>query len=362
MAGMRSQLAAAVAVLTLLASVTAVYAQMGDPCNNPDKDYDLLQGPPTTFQGILEGRLQERFYRFKDLKPGESLNIFVQMESNTTASVSMLMLYEIRDKQYTQLASRQVIISESEPLSEEEGRFAWMHANLGDNKPTKICFKVGLFSEARPAKVSYTISIGIDRFLDTGNVEAADKFEKAASLGSVALGTPVIVSGYLSSKDLGIDYADYYMFSTSLGPGKELIATLTTSGENNYEIAILDKEGFSLRFNQTAQKGSTTLKLTNEKTGEVTYYLKISNAGGVGGGGPYTVSLEVRPTQTATTNKTTTGTATNQTQPTTQPTLDPETARTIIYGSVSGIAAVSVIATILMARRRRRVYVVEEEF
>jgi hypothetical protein len=28
---------------------------------------------------------------------------------------------------------------------------------------------------------------------------------------------------------------------------------------------------------------------------------------------------------------------------------------------VSGIAAVSVIATILMARRRRRVYVVEEE-
>jgi hypothetical protein len=69
MAGMRSQLAAAVAVLTLLASVAAVYAQMGDPCNNPDKDkdYDLLQGPPTTFQGILEGRLQERFYRFKNL-------------------------------------------------------------------------------------------------------------------------------------------------------------------------------------------------------------------------------------------------------------------------------------------------------
>jgi hypothetical protein len=34
MAGMRSQLAAAVAVLTLLASVTAVYAQMRDPCIN----------------------------------------------------------------------------------------------------------------------------------------------------------------------------------------------------------------------------------------------------------------------------------------------------------------------------------------
>jgi hypothetical protein len=359
MAGMRSQLAAAVAVLTLLASVTAVYGQMRDPCITTDLKYDLREAVQP-IEGVLEGRLQERFYRFENLKPGESLNIFVQMKSNTTASVSMLMLYEIRTDQYTQLASRQVIITG--PLPEEEGRFAWMHANLGDNRPTKICFKVGLFSEARPAKVSYTISIGIDRFLDTGNVEAADKVEKAASLGSVALGTPLIVSGYLSSKDLGIDYADYYMFSTSLGPGKELIATLTTAGENNYEIAILDQTGFSLRFNQTAQKGSTTLKLTNEKTGEVTYYLKISNAGGVGGGGPYTVSLEVRPTQTATTNKTTTVTATNQTQPTTQPTLDPETARTIIYGSVSGIAAVSVIATILMARRRRRVYVVEEEF
>ena len=352
---MRSQLAAAIAVLTLLASLTAALGQMRDPCITTEAKYDL-QDTVLPIEGVLEGRLQERFYRFENLRPGESLNIFVQMESNTTASVSMLMLYEIRTDQYTQLASRQVIISG--PLSEEDGRFAWMHANLGDSRPTKICFKVGLFSEARPAKVSYTISIGIDRFLDTGNVEAADKLERAANIGSIALGTPTIISGYLSPKDYGIDYADYYMFSASLGPGKELVASLTTSGENNYEIAILDQTGFSLRFNQTAQKGSTALRLTNEKTGEVTYYLKISNAGGVGGGGPYTVSLEVRTIQT----KTTTETATNQTQPTTQPTLDQETARIIIYGSVSGIAAVSVIATILMARRRRKVYVVEEEF
>jgi hypothetical protein len=187
MAGMRSQLAAAVAVLTLLASVTAVYGQMRDPCITTDLKYDLREAVQP-IEGVLEGRLQERFYRFENLKPGESLNIFVQMESNTTASVSMLMLYEIRTDQYTQLASRQVIITG--PLPEEEGRFAWMHANLGDNKPTKICFKVGLFSEARPAKVSYTISIGIDRFLDTGNVEAADKVEKAASLGRKARSKP----------------------------------------------------------------------------------------------------------------------------------------------------------------------------
>ena len=359
MDSMRLQLATAVVVLAMLLSTPAVLGQMRDPCITTEAKYNL-QNPVEPIRGVLEGRLQERFYRFENLMPGESINIFVKMESNTTASVSMLMLYEIKIDQYTQLASRQVIISG--PLPEEEGRFMWMHANLGDNKSTKICFKVGLFSEARPAKVSYNISIGIDRFLDTGNVEAADKLERAANIGSIALGTPTIVSGYLSPKDFGIDYADYYMFSTNLGPGKELIAVLTTLGENNYEVAILDQTGFSLRFNQTAQKGSTALKLTNEKTGEVTYYLKISNAGGVGGGGPYTVSLEVRPTQTTATAKTTTETATNQTQPTTQPTLDPETARIIIYGSVSGIAAVSVIATILMARRRRKVYVVEEEF
>jgi hypothetical protein len=40
MAGMRSQLAAAVAVLTLLASVTAVYGQMRDPCITTDLKYD----------------------------------------------------------------------------------------------------------------------------------------------------------------------------------------------------------------------------------------------------------------------------------------------------------------------------------
>ena len=358
MDSMRLQLATAVVVLAMLLSTQAVLGQMRDPCITTEAKYNL-QNPVEPIRGVLEGRLQERFYRFENLMPGESINIFVKMESNTTASVSMLMLYEIKIDQYTQLASRQVIISG--PLPEEEGRFMWMHANLGDNKSTKICFKVGLFSEARPAKVDYTINIGIEKLLDTKNVEAADKPEKATPLGSIALGTPMIISGYLSAKDYGIDYADHYVFSTTLGPGKELIATLTTSGENNYEIALLDQTGFSLRYNQTAQKGSTTLKLTNEKTGEVMYYLKISNAGGVGGGGPYTVSLEVRPIQITTTTTTTTGTATNQTQPTVMPTLDAETARTIIYGAVSGIAAVSVIAAILMIRRRR-VYVVEEEF
>jgi hypothetical protein len=94
---------------------------MRDPCITTDLKYDLREAVQP-IEGVLEGRLQERFYRFENLKPGESLNIFVQMKSNTTASVSMLMLYEIRTDQYTQLASRQVIISESEPLSEEEGQ------------------------------------------------------------------------------------------------------------------------------------------------------------------------------------------------------------------------------------------------
>lgn len=355
---MRLLYAAALAVLVLTAATTpAGLGQARDPCVTTENRYSLRDAIPP-IEGVLEGRLEERFYRFEELYPGETLNLFVEMEANTTTSASMLMLYEIRPDQYTQLVSRQIIFQGI--LPEEEGRFEWMYANLGNNRPTKICFKVGLFSEIRPARIAYRINIGIDTFLDTGNREAADRLEAATSLGSITGEAPFIVSGYLSSKDKGLDYVDIYGFTTSLGVGKTLVATVTTNEENNYEIAILDQTGFSLRYNETTQRGAAKLTLTNENPGETSYFLKVSNNGGVGGGGPYTVVFEVVGAQTSTT--TTTGGNITQTQQTTiQPTIDMETARTIVYGAVVGIAAVSVAAAIITIRRRAQTYTVEEE-
>ncbi|MEM4190049.1 MAG: hypothetical protein QW544_06005 [Candidatus Caldarchaeum sp.] len=340
-----------VPLLILLLSLPAVLGQMQDPCVVTQNKYSL-QDSLQPITGNLTGRLQERFYRLENLRPSEMVTLSVKLTANTSASVSMLMLWEIRMNQFTHVSTEQTIISGGP----HESTFSWTHANTGNNQPTNICFKVGLFSEARPAKVDYTIAVSVEKLQDTGGGDAADKPERAMSIGKIQTETPVTISGYLTSDKQGIDHVDFYVFTAALGKGKELVATLTTREGNIYEAAILDQTLFTLRYNQTAGKQKATIVLENEEPAEKTYYLKISNNGGVGGGGPYTVTLEIRQTTaiTSTATKQTTVTQTLE-----QPTIPPETARAIVYGSVVGVAAVAVAATVL-ARRRSQTYVVEE--
>ncbi|MCS6770178.1 MAG: hypothetical protein NZ570_07075 [Candidatus Caldarchaeum sp.] len=343
----------AAALITLLA-FQSVGGQMQDPCITADSKINLLETtPPLT--GTLSGRLHERFYRLENLKPGEMVKIDVAITTNTSAAINMLMLWEIRPNQFTHIITEQSILVGG-PYS---FNFTWTHGNLGDNRPTSICFKIGLFSEAVPAKAEYTATVAVQRLHDVGGGDAANRADKAVQIGSVG-SQPVSVSGHLSSVKQGSDHIDFYVFTAALGKGKELVVELTTAGENNYEIALLDHTLFSLRYNLTGDRGKATVYLTNEEPGEKTYYLKVSNNAGVGGGGPYTISLSTRDVAVATA----TGTATNRqtaTQTIEQPTISHETARAIVYGSVVSIAAVAVAATVLM-RRRSQATVVEEEW
>lgn len=345
----------ATALLTVLAVVTALWltpAQTQDPCVTTENKIDLAATPLPLVEGILSGRLQERFYRFEPLKPGEMLNIVVTVTTNTSTALNMLMMWEITANKFTRIDSVQTI-QVGGPV---EYSFKWVHANQGENKPTAICFKIGIFSEARPVNAGYQIALGLDRLLDTGNVEAADKPDKAAQIGTIQPGQPFIVSGYLASSQEGLDHGDTYALTVSLGRGKRLTATLTTQTENTYEITLLDQTGYGLRSNRTTL-GTATITLTSEDSTPKPLYLRISNQGGVGGGGPYTVTLELsEAAATVTTTQPTTPATTTETLQ--NPALSRQTAISIVYGSVIAVAAAAVVATVL-ARRRARM-VVEE--
>ncbi|MEM0444207.1 MAG: hypothetical protein QXJ73_08650 [Candidatus Caldarchaeum sp.] len=344
-------------VLLWVAVSTPLDAQTQDPCIATDRQYDLASARIPLVEEVLEGRLQEHFYRFTNLKPGEMLMLTVVVTTNASTSVNLLMMREITPNEFTRVDGKQVIQSGG-PLEHD---FKWMHANLGDNRPTTICFKVGIFSEARPAKASYQLQVQIDRFLDTGNVEAADSRDKAVQLGKLEQGEVKTVGGYLSSLREGIDHGDMYMISTSLGKGKMLKITLTTQQDNDYQITLYDQTGYGLRNNRTNRMGTATILLTSEDSAEKPFYIRVSNQGGEGGGGPYTMILELIQTQPATTHVTTTATTPTITETPFSPAISRETALTIVYGSVIAVAATAVAATVL-TRRRNRMVVSDQEW
>ncbi|MCS6783916.1 MAG: hypothetical protein NZ581_01785 [Candidatus Caldarchaeum sp.] len=341
-------------VFAILTALSVSPSQTQDPCVTTENKIDLSASQLPLLEGVLAGRLQEKFYRLEMLKPGEMLSLVVKVTTNTSTALNMLMMWEIRTNQFTRIDSIQTI----QAGGPQEYSFKWLHANFGDNRPTAICFKIGIFSEARPAKADYEIAVGIDRLVDTGNVEAPDKTDRAIQIGAIQAGQPTIVSGYLASSTQGLDHVDIFLLTVSLGKGKKLTATLTTGLENSYEIAVLDQTGYGLRSNRTVQ-GTATITLTSEDPAPKPLYLRISNQGGVGGGGAYTVTIDIIET-TITTTTTQTPTQSISTETLQNPALPPETAISIVYGSLVAVAAAAVTATIIARRRSRTV--VEEEW
>ncbi|MEM4384828.1 MAG: hypothetical protein QXU44_12360, partial [Candidatus Caldarchaeum sp.] len=190
---------------------------------------------------------------------------------------------------------------------------------------------------------------------------AADKLEKATSLGMLRTGETTIISGHLTNSSEGLDYIDTYVFTAVLGKGKQLTATLSTRPGNIYEFAILDQTGYGLRSNRTNTNGEAAVNLETQDTGEKTYYLRVANQGGVGGGGPYTITLTINEVTTSTTTTATTTPIETTTEITT-PSLSRETAQLIVYSTVTGIAVLAVAATIIMRRRSQTVVGEEDQW
>lgn len=341
----------------LLAALTIASAQTSDPCVTTDKRVNLAGDTLPPIEATLAGRLREDFYRFENLRPGERLVLRVTVTTNTSTGLNTLLMWEIRPSQFTRIGGEQTI----QAGGPRDYVYSWVHSNFGENTSTTLCFKIGIFSEARPAKADYVVTLGIERYMDTGGREAADKLEKATSLGMLRTGETTIISGYLTNSSEGLDYIDTYVFTAVLGKGKQLTATLSTRPGNIYEFAILDQTGYGLRSNRTNTNGEAAVNLETQDTGEKTYYLRVANQGGVGGGGPYTITLTINEVTTSTTTTATTTPIETTTEITT-PSLSRETAQLIVYSTVTGIAVLAVAATIIMRRRSQTVVGEEDQW
>ncbi|GBC70038.1 hypothetical protein HRbin01_01746 [archaeon HR01] len=334
-------LTAALILTALLITLNSAYTQSQDPCITTERKINLQEGTPP-IDGTLTGRLEEHYFRLDGIKPGQRLTVEVEVRANTSVGMTILLLRETQPRTFARIAGSQLVVSR-EPINQT---FSWIEASPGWGLPA-LCLKVGQFSEARPVTSNYKISISVEDVSDYGGGDAPDKPEKAVDIGQITYDKPITISGYLSSTDGGNDHTDFYILSAQLSRGDELVVETKVNPDTaNVEIAILDMDIFGLRSNRTAA-GLATLRLPWEKTGTQPFYLKFSNTGGVGGEAQYTARISIRKAQQAT--------ETTQTQPTNQELqpLEPTTARMIVFGGVTLVAALSVFSLVMRLREPR---------
>ncbi|MEM4417396.1 MAG: hypothetical protein QXD32_04995, partial [Nitrososphaerota archaeon] len=325
----------------LLITLNAVYAQSQDPCITTERRINLQEGGPP-IDGTLTGRLEEHYFRLEGLNPGQRLMVEVEVRANTSVGMTILLLRETQPRTFARIAGSQMVVSR-EPVTQT---LSWMEASPGWGQPA-LCLKVGQFSEARPVTSNYKISISLEDVSDYGGGDAPDKPEKAVDIGRITYDTPITISGYLSSSDGGNDHTDFYILSAQLSRGDTLVVETKVNPDTaNLEIALLDMDIFGLRSNRTTA-GLATLRLQWEKTETQPFYFKFSNTGGVGGEAQYTARISIHKAQQAT--------ETTQTQPQNQEIqpLEPTTARMIVYGGVTLVAALSVFSLVMRLREPR---------
>ncbi|MEM1945277.1 MAG: hypothetical protein QW756_06345 [Nitrososphaerota archaeon] len=336
-----------VPVLLLITATPLLSGQMTDPCIGADRKFDLQAGVPP-IEGVLAKRLEDHFYRFEGIRPGQRITVNVEVSANISTAISMILLREAQPKSFARIAGEQLIVGREKTTA----TFSWMEASPEWGQPA-LCFKVGQFSEARPVESNYKILVTLEDTSDYGGGDAPGKPERAVDLGSLSAETPATIAGYLSSSSGGNDHTDFYTFSASLTRGDKIIVEVSSTPENSVlDIAILDRDIFGLKSNKTTN-GRAELSLPWEKTETQSFYLKFSNNGGVGGEARYTATISIRKTTAAQTAETT------QQE---QPTMEPTTARMIVFGGVTFVAAVSVIALLIRLREPRVREITPEEW
>ena len=332
-------------LLILLATLVAVssiiqtaHGQITDPCITTERRIDLEAGTPP-LEGVLTRRLEDHFYRLEGIRAGQKVTVTVELKANTSTAISLLLLREVQPRNFARIAGEQLIVGrEAQSIS-----FSWIEARQEGIQPA-LCFKVGQFSEARPVTSSYRLMVSLEDVSDFRGGDASDKPAKAVDIGEVGADSPITISGHLSSSSGGNDHVDYYVFSASLSKGDEILVDLRASPDNSIlEVTILDMDVFGLKTNRTLA-GRAELRLPWEKSETQSFYLKLSNNGGVGGEARYTATITVKRAVALTTTETT------QVE---QPTMEPSTARMIVFGGVTFIAAVSVLALVMRLREPR---------
>ncbi|MCL7397134.1 MAG: hypothetical protein LZ172_07295 [Thaumarchaeota archaeon] len=229
---------------------------------------------------------------------------------------------------------------------------AYDPANPGENK---LYVRIGKSS----GSLNYTLDISIEYFFDADSGrDAGATMKDAIQAPSISRDVVTTFRGYLAEKEYGNDYSDYYKLNIDLQPKDEIYIEVKPEPYLMVWASLLTPDGFSLRYNKSESKGEPlTLRVRGDwKTGVNTFYLAIENMGGAGGGGGYTVKVEIHPPKI----EDTTATSFAQTQTSPWPFLGQENIRNIII--IISVAIVAIAIIVIIVRRRRRVIRVEEEW
>ncbi len=206
--------------------------------------------------------------------------------------------------------------------------------------------------------LNYTLNIVVEDFFDANSGrDAGSNMKDSIPAPSISRETVTVFKGYLSEKEYGNDYSDYYKLSIDLKPKDEIFVEVDPEPDLMVWASLLTPDGFSLRHNKSESKGEPiTLRVRGDwQAGLNTFYLSIENMGGSGGGGGYTVNIQIY--SPVIENTTVTSMTPSTTWP--WPIISQETLRNIII--IISVTVVVIAIIVLFIRRRRRVIRVEEE-
>lgn len=289
----------------------------------------LEVGKTTLFNNKLS-QLEDHYYRLSGVGAGHELLVNVSMRSEEGGMVMVSLFTERRAK----------ILDDKFVLRDEESKVVplrWLTESGGD-----FYLKISAVGGIYEYNVSTTL---LDR-RDAGKKEAGSRIEDATYLGLVSYGAELSFSGYLAASGSGDDFADFYVFDTMLKDMEAVRVNVLPGAGMSLDASIHLPDGFTVVRNSSVSPGrGFTLTLKGDIAGNKSFYLKVSNMDGHGGGGRYSVSISVfnltvtKPEPEVPVNA-----------------VDREMARNLIIASVAIIAGMTVAALVL----RRRTISTEE--
>lgn len=280
-------------------------------------------GETILFNNTLS-QLEDHYYRLSRVSAGHELVLNITINSKEGGMMMVSLFTEKKAK----------VLDEKFVLRSNELKvipLRWLTENGGD-----FYFKLSAVGGIHNYNVSATL---LDR-KDAGKKEAGSSIEDATYIGLASYGAQLQFSGYLAASDAGDDFVDFYVFDTALRNMEAVRITVLPSTGMSLEASIHLPDGFTVARNSSIAPGKGfVLTLKGDIAGNKSFYLKVSNMDGYGGGGKYFVTISVF-------NLTVT-----KPEPTVQINLaNRDLARQLIIISVVVIAGMTIAALVLRRR------------
>jgi len=241
----------------------------------------LEVGKTSQFGGTIS-QLEEHYYRLSGAIAGHELVINVSVHAKEGGKVMISLFAENRAKLKTTTSDEGFL------LRDNETRFIslkWLTEKGGD-----FYLKISTVGGSYDYNVSATL---LDK-RDMGKEEAGPSINEATYAGLTYYGKEISFFGYLAASGQGDDFVDFYAFDTMLRNMDAVRITVIPDAQTSLEASIHLPDGFTVTRNSSMSPGKGfTLTLKGDIAGNKTFYLKVDNMDGFGGGGRYSVRISV---------------------------------------------------------------------